>query len=535
MQEKKKLKLKKFYIHPITIFIILTLVVLILSFILSLFEMQATYNTINTTTKELEPTLVTVENLLSYKGIKYIFSNAIRGFFSFGPLSMLITSLIGISIAKASGLLDTLSKRIFKKISKTQMTFIIIFLGVISSIINEVGYSLLIPLAAILYESQKRNPILGIVTAFCGVAFGYGVSIFIGSQEISLIPYTKLAAELIDTNIHISLTSNIFFIIISSILVSIIGTIVISKLISPKIPKYHFKDKVTGETLKTTEIVLTDIEEEEKEKIIKEKSEKRGLKFSLVTLIVLMLALIYMLIPNLPGSGLLLDTSEKIYLNQVFGPNAYLQDSFTYIIALFLSIIGIAYGIGAHSIKNDKDLIEKINDTFKDIAPVILLIFVASQFISIWKKTNIGIIITTWLANMLNYLDFNGIPLIIIVIVFIALSNIFCTSMSTKWMIFSPVVIPIFMQGNISPQFAQIIMRVGESMTNGITPIMASFVIYLGYLNMYNQSKDKPITIKKSLKMIFPYFIIISAVWILLTVCWYILGLPIGPQVFPTL
>ncbi|MBO5138781.1 MAG: AbgT family transporter [Bacilli bacterium] len=535
MQEKKKLKLKKFYIHPIIIFIILTVAVLLLSAIFSAFEMQATYNTINQTTKELEPTLVTVENLLSFQGFKYIFSNAVRGFISFSPLSMLIISLIGIGVAKATGLIDTLAKLLHKKISKNQLTFVIIFLGVISSLINDVGYTILIPLSALLYESQKRNPLLGIITAFCGVAFGYGVSIFVGSQEVSLIPYTKLAAELIDTNIHISLTSNLFFIIVASILISIIGTIIINKLIAPKIPKYHFKDKITGETLKTTEIVLTDIEEEEKEKIIREKSEKRGLKFSLITSIVLILMLIYMLIPNLPGSGLLLDTSEKIYLNQVFGSNAYLQDSFTYIISLFFIIVGISYGIGAHSIKNDKDLILKIDEIFKNIGPVILLIFVASQFISIWKKTNIGIIITTWLANLLNYLEFSGIPLIIIVMLFIAISNIFSTSISTKWMIFSPIVIPIFMQGNISPQFAQIIMRAGESMTNGITPIMASFVIYLGYLNMYNQSKDKPITIKKAINLILPYALIISAVWILLIVCWYIVGLPIGPNVFPTL
>ena len=252
MQEKRKLKLKKFYIHPITMFIILTLFIVILSSILSALEMQATYNTINQTTKELEPTLITVENLLSYDGIKYIFSSATRNILSFGPFGMLVVSLIGISIAKATGLIDTISRRVLRKISRFKLTFLIVFLGVISTLINEVGFALIIPLAAAIYESQKRNPLLGITTAFCGVAFGYGVSIFVGSQEISLIPYTKIAAELIDANIHISLTSNLFFIIIASIVISIIGTIIIEKIISKRIPKFRYKDKVTGETLKTS-------------------------------------------------------------------------------------------------------------------------------------------------------------------------------------------------------------------------------------------------------------------------------------------
>ena len=125
--------------------------------------------------------------------------------------------------------------------------------------------------------------------------------------------------------------------------------------------------------------------------------------------------------------------------------------------------------------------------------------------------------------------------MILIALLLIAISNLVLTSPTSKWMIFSPVVVPMFMQSNISPQFAQIVMRAGDSMTKGFTPILASFVIYIGYLNIYNLRKDKPYTIRKSLKMITPYFLIIAATWILLIVGWYIIGLPIGPGVGPTL
>ena len=238
MFQKKKLRLKKFYLHPTTTFLLLTIGIVILSAILSALEMQGTYNIININTKELEPTLVVVENLLSFDGMKFIISNATKNFISFAPLGTLLVSLLGLTIAESTGLLATITRRKLKNVSKNVLTFILIFLATISSLINEVGYAILIPLAALIYFMNDRNPILGIITAFSGVAFGYGVSIFVGSMEDSLIEYTKEAASLIDETTHIALTSNLFFIIAASIIISIVGTIIIEKIIAPKVGKY---------------------------------------------------------------------------------------------------------------------------------------------------------------------------------------------------------------------------------------------------------------------------------------------------------
>ena len=234
-------------------------------------------------------------------------------------------------------------------------------------------------------------------------------------------------------------------------------------------------------------------------------------------------------------SGMLLDMEENTYLNQLFGTNSYFQDGFTYMMSILFIITGLSYGFGAKSIKSDKNLIENASQGFSKLGNIFVLMFVVSQFIAIFKKTNIGIIITTWLTNLLNVLDLSGIPLIVVTLLLIALSNIFLTGTANKWLIFSPVVIPMFMQSNISPAFAQIIMRAADSMTKGYTPVLASFVIYLGYLNLYNLNKEKPYTIRRALQLITPYFILISITWILLIIGWYIIGLPIGPGVYPTL
>ena len=531
MKEPGRLRLKKHYIHPITMFLSLTIVLVLFSFILSLFETQATYNTINVKSNELEPVLIAVENLLSFDGIKFMISDAAKNFLSFGPLGTFLMTAIGLTIAEATGFIEMLTRRHISKIHPYVITFFLILLCTISSLINEVGYALLIPLAAMIYFMNNRNPILGIITAFCGVSFGYGVSIFVGSAEIELIEYTRNAAHLIDDTMHISLTSNLYFIVATTFIISLIGTIIIEKIIAPKIGHYKREDDLA----QTEKYHSFDLEEEEQREIEQEKYEKRGLRYALVVTIIFGLITIYSLMPNLPLSGMLLDMKEKAYVNQLYGDNAYFQDGFTYIVSLFFAIAGTAYGIGSKSIKNDKDIIERASKKFSNLGSIFILMLVMSQFIALFRKSNIGLVITAWLANGLEQLKFSGIPLIIVALLVIAISNIFLTSSTSKWMILSPVVVPMLMQSNISPQFAQVMLRVGDSMTKGYTPLLASFAIYIGYLNVYNLNKKKPYTIKESLRMISPYFLIISLSWILIVVIWYATGIPIGPKVIPTI
>ena len=531
MRNKRKLKLKKFYFHPITVYIFLIFLIIILSAVLSGLQMQATYNSISPTTNELESNLVTVENMLNFDGMKFIFSNAMTNFLSFAPLCMLLLTLFGLSVANSTGFLNTLCKRNLIKIDKKILTFIILFLATISSLINDIGYVILIPISALLFLLNNRNPHLGIITAFAGVSFGYGVSIFVGSMEVNLIPDTTTAARLIDSSAHISLTSNLFIIIAFSFILSLVGTIIIEKIIAPRLGKYKDNDELT----KTEELVVTDVKELEQQKIEIEKREKRGIKTALITAIVVIILFIYMIIPNLPYSGMLLDMEEDTYLGQLFGTNSYFQDGFTYMMALLLALVGIAYGIGAKSIKNDKDIINGCKDTFAPMGELLMLIFFVSQFTAIFKQTNIGTIIAAWCANAISSISFTGLPLIIFTVIIISIANLFVPTASAKWSIFAPVVVPAFMQSNISAPFAQFILRAGTSITAGITPLLACFAIYIGYLNIYNKDKTKPITIHKSIAYILPYFGVIAITWILLIIGWYLIGLPLGPGVYPTI
>jgi aminobenzoyl-glutamate transport protein len=241
-----------------------------------------------------------------------------------------------------------------------------------------------------------------------------------------------------------------------------------------------------------------------------------------------------MLIPGLPASGLLLDTNEKIYINQLFGENAYFQDGFTFLISMMFLVVGVAYAIGAKTIKSDKELIEKASIYLKDVGYLCALIFFAAQFIAIFKKSNIGNVIVAFISNVIRGLPFSGLPLVITILVLIAISGLFITTQTAKWSILAPSVVPLLMQNNISPQFTQFIFRAGDSMMKGFTPFLAFFVIYLGYLNVYNTDK-KSISIGRALSFVYPYCLLISITWILIVVLVYVMGIPIGPNVSPVL
>ncbi len=529
MKEKRKRRLKKFNFHPTTTFILLTLLVIILSWVLSSLNIQSSYSTINPDTLDLETVIVKVENLFTTSGFKLVVGNAANNFASFSAFITLMVALIGLSVAHASGFIKAFIRKNTLNLNNKVITFIIILLGIFSSLVNDVGYVVLIPLAALIFAANKRSPLLGITTAFCGVSFGHAISLFTGSLDVALVSQTELASHLVDSSYHVALLSNIFAMIATSIILAIVGTIAVETILVKRVGKYKNSEELE-DTMDVANLVVLD----DKEKIEQEYLNKKGLRNAYIVGIFMIILYIYMLIPGLPNSGLLLDMSESTYVKQLFGSNSYFQSGFTFLTSIWFLIVGIAYALGAKTIKNDKELIEKVSVFFKDIGGLVVTMFFFVQFITVFRKSNIGVVIACMGADFISNLSLSGIVLIIVSFLIMAISGIFVTSATSKWLIFSPVVVPMMMQSNIAPEFAQFVLRAADSMTKGITPFLAYFIIYLGYLNIYNDNKE-PITIRKAISFVMPYFSLIALAWIVIVLGWYVIGLPLGPHSLPTL
>ena len=514
MEEIKKEK-QKFFHNNVLFFMLLIFLTIIVSWLGSLLNWQATYGRINPIIGKLEGTVVAVENLLSVDGIRYIFGNAITNFITFTPLGLIIISLIGIGMAYYSGLLTVIFQFIGKKLTKFWLTFLVVIIGIISNFVGDMGYVILIPLSAIFFLVNNRNPIIGIIVSFVSIAAGYGINFVATNLDYSLTPYTRLASALVVDNYNLSLYSNIFFTITTTIILAFFITYITEKFIITKVPKYRHDDNFLLE-----EVVIN-------------KKVLRGLVLAGLGFIIVSLIFIYLLIPGLPSSGLLLDINETTYLGKLFGSNSYFSQSIIYMIVLLMIICGWLYGLGARTIKNKKQFNEALYSNLNNIGPLLLLIFLASQFINLFRTSNIGIVVTVWLGDFINALAFTSIPLIILFFLAVGISNLLLTSSVTKWSILSPIIIPVFMKTNITPEFTQAIYRVSDSVTNIITPALIYFVIFIGFIEIYTKSENKA-SIFYYYKILLIYSLAILGLWLFVLVAWYILGLPIGVNVWPT-
>lgn len=502
-------KKEKKTLHPIMSYLILIGIVIIASGILNLLDFENITYSINNTTLEYTRTLVSVENLFSLEGLKYIFSNTVSNFMNFAPLSNLIIVLIGFGVMEKSGFLKTAIEALTKKLKKNIVTFVIILLSIIASVMGEISYIILLPLSALIFKYGKRNPMIGIVASFAGLTCGQGLSVIFTSVDSSLLSLSLVSARVIDTGYRMASISGVFIMAVATILLAYVLTSITERVIAQKFGKY------------TTE--------EEIEEVVSQKElEQKGLKMAGIAALAFIIVFLYNIIPGLPLSGNLLDNSQILYVDKLFSYNSFFSSGFVFIVTLFFIILGLFYGIGAKTIKNHQDFVDTLGHSLDGIGKTLVLIFFASLFISLFKKSNIGTVIIAYLGVFFQNISFTGLPLIILLFIVSGISSLFLGLQSvSKWAILSPVVIPVFMNAGMTPEFAQIIYRFGENVTMGLTPIMAYFVIYLAVLNKY-QNKEKSISITEAIKFQVSYQVVTFLVLLGILIIWYIIGLPLG-------
>lgn len=504
-------KKKRIKIHPALVFFALTIIVMIISSIGGILNLESNYYTVNKVTGDLEAKVITIKNLFNRTGIQYLISNLLPNFINFAPLGTFILGLMGVGVAYKSGFLNTLNKVIAKYIPRKILTFIVVLLGVLFSMFYDVGYVILIPMAAILFTDLGRHPSAGICAAFAGITFGSGANIVANSLDSNLMSYTKSATKILDATYKVNINGNLIFMIVSTILISYIGTVVTEKIIIPKLGKYSF-------------------EEEELEEIKREPTSKemKGLIIAIIAVIAILIPIIYCIIPGLPFSGLLLYLKKSNYVDQLFGTESYFNQGSVFIFSFLLMLAGLVYGLRVKTITNNRDFVDGMNYYLKDLSSLLILIFFAAQFCLIFNQTKIGEFIVSVLTNWMGNLQLTGIVLVLFTFFLTLISTFIVPVAATKWSIIAPIAIPMFMQSSLTPEFAEAVFRAADSSVKGITPLFSYFVILIGFLQIYNKRKNDTVTITNAISLMAPYTIAFSILWLTITIIFYILGIPIG-------
>ena len=247
------------------------------------------------------------------------------------------------------------------------------------------------------------------------------------------------------------------------------------------------------------------------------------------------MVLIYCIIPGLPLSGLFLYLKDNLYVDQLFGDNSYFNQGVVFLASAFLVVEGLIYGLRVGTIKNSRDLVSGMNYYLKGFSSLIVLIFFASQFCMIFKETNIGIFIVASLTEVLSNLQLTGILLVVVSFIMIGISTIFVPAAGTKWAIIAPVMVPLFMQSSLTPEFASAVFRAADSSLKGITPLFTYFVILIGFLQIYDKRKNDTVTITDAMSLMAPYTIALTILWFIVILGFYIVGIPIGINTSVTL
>lgn len=488
--------------HPITLFAIFTLVIIILSAIFSAMGITVTGELINRKTNTVELQTITIISLLSPEGIVYMLKNAVPNFTKFAPLGMVLVAMLGVGVAENSGYIGSLLKRTVSITPKAIITPVVIFLGIMSNIASDAGYVILIPIGALMFMAYGKHPIAGLAAAFAGVSGGFSANLIIGTLDPLLGGLSTEAAQIIDPTYVVQPTANMFFMMVSTFLIMIVGTLVTTYIVEPRLGKFD-------SSLSTLEDVnFSEITEK----------EKKALKAANMTLIILILALVVICIPQ----NSILRATDGDLIN-----HSPLMDGLVIIIALLFFIPAIVYGFVAGTYKSDKDVGVALSKSMSSMGGYIALVFVCAQFVNYFSYTNMGTVLAMKGAELLKSIGASGVILIVLFIFLSGFINLFMGSASAKWAIMAPIFIPLFMQLNYSPELVQVAYRIGDSTTNIISPLMTYFAMIIVFAQQY----DKKSGIGTIISTMLPYTITFIISWSVLLVIWMTLGLPLGPAV----
>lgn len=494
--------------HPVMVLLILSLITMVLSGVLSLLDVQATFNKISSITGDFQVTTESITPLFNLSGLKYVFTSTVRNFANFAVLSNLIIILLGIGVMLKSGFLKTVVTMLTKRLKKTTVTYLLILFSILSSLIGDLSYIIFVPLGALLFLYGKRNPMIGIIASFGALTCGSALSLFLTSYDSSLITYTLENVHIIDSSYKISSFAFILAMIVLITVLSFVLTSITENFIAKRLPKYEFEEESVEE-----ELVFT-------------KRQMRGLLFAGLGGFLYLLIFIYNIIPGAPLGGKLLDYTQNLYIDKLFSYNSFFSNGFVFVVAVFFVILGLLYGIGAKTIKKTPEFIDGLGHSLNGIGKILVMIFAASTFINIFKQSNIGNVLAGALTNVIQNSSFGGLPLVILLFIFAGIIALVQPTILFSYEISSGVIVKLMNVG-ISPEFTQLVFRLGSSVTLGLTPVFAYFIVYLAYLENYNQS-DKPVTIKKAIKYQLPYTCVTFLVYLLFIIIWYLVKFPLG-------
>jgi aminobenzoyl-glutamate transport protein len=428
----------------------------------------------------------------------------IDNFVNFPPLGLIVVVMLGVAVADKSGLLPAMMRGALSKVPPKLVTFAVALTSMFGQVASDAAFVVIIPLAMVAFRAVGRSPVIGAVVGYVSVGGVSSIGLVITGSDAVFAGVTTSAAHTIDPNYAVTPVSNYYFSVVSSVVLAISITVITELVVARRVA-----------AMNRAEPELTDVEELPDMTLSAE--EKTGVRRALIAAAVFVAGVVLAVLPSgspLRGAGGSIVDSP-------------LMDNVAVVLMLFFLVIGIVYGKTVRTITAPNDVPELMGQGLRELVPVLVLFFAASQFLGYFKWTNIGQVIAIGGADLLNSLGASPVLIFVGAILLVSVLNLLLTSGSAMWTLVAPVLVPMLMLLDIQPETTQALFRIADAPTNSLTPMSPYFVIALGFIRRYRPSAG----VGTLMSLVLPLALVNLCVWTLLFLAWYGLGLPLGPGV----
>ena len=457
-----------------------------------------------------------VESLLTGDNLSRMVTDAVDNFIAFPPLGVILAVMLGVAVAEQTGLLAAMVRAMVDRVSPKILTFMVALAGVTGSVASDAIFVIIIPLGAMAFHAAGRSPVVGAMVAFASASAGFNASLILNVTDLLLAGISTSAAQIVDSAYEVSPLANIFFVIPSAIVLSLIITAVTELYVDKKAQGLVDHDAIDEDELQLDESTepddahLTDDDD-----LSLTPLERKGLIWAGVTLLLSLAA--YFALLFIPGSPFARPDEgfmESPLIRAIAVP-----------IALMFFATGLVYGLIVGTINEAADIPEFMAKGLESLLPILVLFFAVSQFLAWFQWSNLG----PWTAikgsELLQSWDLPNVLLFAAFVLMVTLINLFITSGSAQWALMAPVVVPMMMYVDVSPEVTQMLYRIGDSPSNIITPMSPYFALALTFLQKYYKKAGVGTLMSLSL----PYSVAMLVGWFLFFMLWYTLGIPLGP------
>jgi aminobenzoyl-glutamate transport protein len=480
---------------PAILFFVLLLVVWVLSAILA--EVQFT---------EVDPRTqapIQIQNLLSGQALAAFLANMITVFVTFPPLGLVLVAMLGVGVAEHSGYIGTGLRFLMNVTPRRLITPVVILVAVVSHTATDAGYVLVIPLAGVIFYVAGRHPLAGIAAAFAGVSGGFSANFIPSGIDPLLQGFTQAAGRIIDPDLNLNPLNNWFFTSASTLLIVFAGWYITDRIVEPRLQK------------------STPVDEDMEDKPVMEEVNKREKRSFYLASGLLIVGIVGLYVWAAPA-----DSPLRSPEGEIAAFNAPLMRSIVPLIFILFLLPGVLYGFLSGHYTQGKDVITGMSKAMGSMSYYIVMAFFAAIFIDAFAKSNIGALLALKGAAFLQQMQLPGQITVVGVVILTSFINLFVGSASAKWALISPIVVPMLMQLKISPDLTQAAYRVGDSVSNIITPLMPYFPLVVVFAQRYVRKTG----IGTLVSVMLPYAVTFFVLWTAFLLVYWALGIPLGLQ-----